>query len=289
MVPLMTFHLSFRALIAPAETPRNFRRSLELLLSWDSPAFHPSAVRPSARPLPEAEASFGPTVPPVESRSALVVSHHLDGFLRAGAAGLLHPAAGSGVRRVSCFRHPRAPEGGLDGRRIPRAAGHTLRRVPLISSRTASLRPLPSCLCCTFSSPGPARPGGRASGSFAGGRGLRFEPCTRLGRGPCWCCSTASRSRWWCLLHRRPKPLVVLASSPAEAFVDAFAARGLRRVRRVRIASEEGREPVRTATAGWPSAEPRGARSTSRDRSPEWCPPATEVARWRRRAGALPW
>jgi hypothetical protein len=35
------------------------------------------------------------------SCSALVVSHHLGGFLRAGAAGLLHPAASSGVRRVS--------------------------------------------------------------------------------------------------------------------------------------------------------------------------------------------
>jgi len=87
--------------LVSAGTPRNLRRGLEFLLSWDSPAFFPSAVRPSACPLPEAEASFGPTVPTADSRSVLVVSHHLDGFLHAGAAGLLHPAASSGVRRVS--------------------------------------------------------------------------------------------------------------------------------------------------------------------------------------------
>jgi hypothetical protein len=36
-----------------------------------------------------------------ESCSALEVSHLLDGLLRVGVAGLLRPAAGSGVRRVS--------------------------------------------------------------------------------------------------------------------------------------------------------------------------------------------
>jgi hypothetical protein len=51
-----------------------------------------------------------------------------------------------------------APESALQVLRVPRAAGHTLRRVPLISSRTTSLWPLPSCLCYTFSLPGPARP-----------------------------------------------------------------------------------------------------------------------------------
>jgi hypothetical protein len=30
-----------------------------------------------------------------------VVSHHLDGFLRSKFAGLLHPAADPGVRRIS--------------------------------------------------------------------------------------------------------------------------------------------------------------------------------------------
>ena len=35
------------------------------------------------------------------SRYVLVVSHHLDALLRSGSAGLLHPAASYGVRRVS--------------------------------------------------------------------------------------------------------------------------------------------------------------------------------------------
>jgi len=61
-----------------------------------------------------------------DSRSALVVSHHLDGFLRNRPAGLLRPATGPGVRRV-----------------VTRDGVHTLRRVPLVSSRTASLQPLP--------------------------------------------------------------------------------------------------------------------------------------------------
>jgi hypothetical protein len=85
------------------------------------------------RPLPEARASFGPTVRPVESRSALVVSHHLGGFLRIGSAGLLRPAAGPGVRRVLRCRP-------VASRRLGRAVrsprrGFSLRRVPLVSSR----------------------------------------------------------------------------------------------------------------------------------------------------------
>jgi len=46
--------------------------------------------------------SFGLGMPLPKSRSVLVVSHHLDGFLRARLAGLLHPAADPGVRLVSC-------------------------------------------------------------------------------------------------------------------------------------------------------------------------------------------
>lgn len=76
-------------------------------LSWDS--FRPSAVFlarvHSRRRSGGAEAllvrSIGPTVPPVDSRSVLVVSHHRDGFLRAPVTGLLHPDSGHGVRRVS--------------------------------------------------------------------------------------------------------------------------------------------------------------------------------------------
>jgi hypothetical protein len=41
--------------------------------------------------------------------SALVVSHHLDGFLLLDRAGLLHPAADPGVHRVSARRETRFP------------------------------------------------------------------------------------------------------------------------------------------------------------------------------------
>jgi len=64
-------------------------------------------------------------------------------------AGLLHPATGQGFAAFR-LRHAPAPflpkefkSGTLDG--APRNAVHTLRRVPLADSRTASLRPLPSC------------------------------------------------------------------------------------------------------------------------------------------------
>jgi hypothetical protein len=86
----------------------------------------------------------GPT-----SRSALVVSHHLGGLLRTGAAGLLRPAPGLGVRRVSGRTRPHDSRRGRSGRErpFPRRGQSTLRRVPLVSSRTASLRPMPSCRC----------------------------------------------------------------------------------------------------------------------------------------------
>jgi hypothetical protein len=48
------------------------------------------------------------------------------------------------VRRVSCVPPPHRPKTGKR-RDNSRDAVHTLRRFPLISSRTASLRPLPSC------------------------------------------------------------------------------------------------------------------------------------------------
>ena len=80
-----------------------------------------SAVRPSHRQV-------------TESRSAHVVFHHFDGLLRVEALGLLRPKADRGSLRfaMACTT-------------APRNAVHTLRRIPLASSRTASLRPLPSC------------------------------------------------------------------------------------------------------------------------------------------------
>jgi hypothetical protein len=64
-----------------AEAPRS-------CLSWGS--CRPSAVRPDSRPLPVRSSTteivrdrpFGSTMPLVDSRSALVVLHHRDGFLR---------------------------------------------------------------------------------------------------------------------------------------------------------------------------------------------------------------
>jgi hypothetical protein len=61
-----------------------------------------------------------------------------------GVAGLLHPAADPGVRRVS-LRPPRLTVAGVPERRLSRDAFHTPRRIPLACSRTVSPRPLPPC------------------------------------------------------------------------------------------------------------------------------------------------
>jgi len=103
----------------------------------------PPTDTPSVRPLPGAEAPIGPASPDAGSRSALVVSHHHNGLLRTGVTGLLHPATGQGFAAFH-RRRPAPPEGGSVGA-DPRDAFHTLRRVPLVSSRTTSLWPLPSC------------------------------------------------------------------------------------------------------------------------------------------------
>jgi hypothetical protein len=61
-------------------------------------------------------------------------------------AGLLRPATGSGVRYVSMVGKPVDNRSYLqDCQPSPRNAVHTLRRIPLVCSRTASLQPLPSC------------------------------------------------------------------------------------------------------------------------------------------------
>ena len=78
-----------------------------LCLSWDSSGFAPPPTL-SLRPLPASEDAFGPALQHAGSCSALVDSHHLDGLLRNGAAGLLRPAAGHGVRSVSCSCAPTA-------------------------------------------------------------------------------------------------------------------------------------------------------------------------------------
>jgi hypothetical protein len=87
---------------------------------------------------------FGRSVPDDRSRSVFAVSHRPDGLLLVDGAGLLHPAAGRRVRRVSrCCAGPiRGPVRTLA---FPATPFHTPRRTPLVSSRAASPRPLPSC------------------------------------------------------------------------------------------------------------------------------------------------
>jgi hypothetical protein len=90
-----------------------------------------------------------------------VVSHHLDGLLRIRAAGLLRPAASLRFAAFLAEQRPTiAPSRSSMHRgtaeRLPRDAVRTLRRVPLASSRVASLRPLPSCRCCSTAGMAPS-------------------------------------------------------------------------------------------------------------------------------------
>jgi hypothetical protein len=87
--------IPFWALVALLEPLAIRRTGPGFLLSWpfrnSSPPYEPAASTPRAP-----KHSFGPTFPHANSRSALVVSHHLDDFLRTRAAGLLRPATGLG-------------------------------------------------------------------------------------------------------------------------------------------------------------------------------------------------
>jgi hypothetical protein len=96
-------------------------------------------------PLPGACAPFGEgchTLP----RSVLVVSHHRDGLLLSDCAGLFHPAADPGVRRVSSGRETGIPTGAI----LPFEA------FPPATVRSVSPPPLPSRpLRSAFAEPGP--------------------------------------------------------------------------------------------------------------------------------------
>jgi len=87
---------------------------------------------------------FGKSLPHDLSRSALMFFQHLDGLLHSLVPDILQPDNDHGVRYVSDVQRRRNRQ----HRNLPRNANHTPRRIPLISSRTASLRPLPSC--CYF-------------------------------------------------------------------------------------------------------------------------------------------
>jgi hypothetical protein len=107
----------------------------------------PSADMPHVHPLPGTEAPFGPTLPRRVTFRLCGFSPTMTVYSTHEVAGLLHPAAS---QEFAAFRSPhrlhRPPEGGGCGStwRVPRNAVHTLRRLPLVESRTASLRPLPS-------------------------------------------------------------------------------------------------------------------------------------------------
>jgi hypothetical protein len=116
--------------------------------------FHPFAVLPDASTPGEAACrsspfTFGPgrpvptRVPPSWFLTTSTV------FSAPGPAGLLRPACGLEVRRVADLASLRAPveTGNRRGTRGLSRDCTTLRRVPLASSRTASLQPLPSCRC----------------------------------------------------------------------------------------------------------------------------------------------
>jgi hypothetical protein len=133
--------LSSRALVRELGSPLGDSSSLEIR----SKPVCPPADTSAARPLPEAEAPVGPTVPPAESWSAFVVSHHHDGLLHATVMGLLHPTTGQGFAAFHASRRQRSPKATLVSAGTPRDAVHTLRSCSLANSRTASLRPLPSC------------------------------------------------------------------------------------------------------------------------------------------------
>ena len=103
----------------------------------------PSTDILSVRPLPETEASFGSTALPAKSRSALVVSHHLDGFLRTMSHGLVasrcQPWGSTRFAQLSS----QSPEG--PSQLEPPSSHRSLtpfEEFPSLSSRVASLRPL---------------------------------------------------------------------------------------------------------------------------------------------------
>jgi hypothetical protein len=108
------------------------------------------------RPLPVGRKSHRPSVcrlHPLHTRSVLVDSHHLDGLLRSGARACCSPirtgfAAFPGACTRSLASEPEGPApSGRETPTVPRNAVRTLRSIPLVDSRTASLRPLPSCRC----------------------------------------------------------------------------------------------------------------------------------------------
>lgn len=137
---------------APAIVPDSLRPSEDcrccVRLSWDSS----SCVMPLVRHVlvcvhsPRHCCLVRPAAAKRPTCSVPVVSHHLDGLLRTQVSGLLHPEARWSSLRFRAATHPHhRPKSTvwINGAHS-RNAVHTLRRIPLVGSRTASLRPLPS-------------------------------------------------------------------------------------------------------------------------------------------------
>jgi len=115
----------------------------------------PLPICPRLRPLPDGIAA---PVRPIRSRrstcSVPVVSRHYNGLLRSQASGFLHPETGWGSLRFleyATIQSPAKADNPWMTILLPRTAVHTLRRIPLADSRSASLRPLPSCRLRQFS------------------------------------------------------------------------------------------------------------------------------------------
>ena len=122
---------AFVAFASPTERLQKRWNRLSLVPPLLGFECRPSAGIPSARPLPGAEAPFGPTLPHAGSRSALVVSHHLDVLLRTKVTGLLHPATSLGFAAFRACRFPATPEGAqFIGLLSPRRGSHPSKTSP---------------------------------------------------------------------------------------------------------------------------------------------------------------
>jgi hypothetical protein len=133
-------------------------RSSPVRLSWDSfSRVCPTSDMPRLRPLPEDVAiSVRPVAAKRPTCSVLVVSHHRNGFLRTRGLGSIAPRSRMRFAAFLEDRPARQPVAEAtictdgDMSPFPASAVHTLRRIPLACSRTASLQPLPSCRCDDF-------------------------------------------------------------------------------------------------------------------------------------------
>jgi hypothetical protein len=95
-------------------TPPNAEASVERTPRFSGFPSADLSVRVNSRCRVRRHTTIGPPLPPDGSGSALVILRHFDGLLRERGAGLLHPAAGYGVRWVSLARL-RTPKSGVDG------------------------------------------------------------------------------------------------------------------------------------------------------------------------------